>query len=90
MVLGVVWRRLGVENIQADPGQPSRPQRGQGGVQVQQAAAAAVDQDRLGPDAGQEALVDQVAGLGGQGHVQGQDVAGGSERLQVGAVEAGW
>lgn len=59
-----------VEHVQAYSGEPAGVQRVQGGVEVEQAAPAAVDEDRAGPQPAQELLVDQVAGLLGERHVQ--------------------
>ena len=63
VVQRVASGRLGVEHVQADPGQPAVRQRPPRGVGVDEPAAAAVDQDRARPDPGQERVVDQVAGL---------------------------
>ena len=81
--------RLGVEHVEADPGQAAAVERPVDGIGVHEPAAAAVNQDRARPDPGQEGVVDQVAGLAGQREMQGDDVATRREVSEVGGAHVG-
>ena len=81
---GVVLRRFGLEHIESHAAEPPGLKRCEGGVEVNQPAAAAVDQNRSWPYAIQKCLVDQVMGFFGQGYVQRQDVACRGELRYVG------
>mgnify|MGYP003557115052 CR=1 FL=1 len=81
---GVVLRRFGLENIKAHAGELPGLKPCEDGVEVNQAAATAVDQDRSWPYAIQKCFVDQVMVSFGEGYVQRQDVACRGELQHVG------
>lgn len=81
--------RLGVEHVQSDARQPARLQGGQGGVRVEQATPAAVDQDRSRLDTGQQPLVHEVPGALGERRVQGEHIARRGQFTEAGAGELG-
>ena len=61
--IGVVRRGLGLEHVEADPGELPGLQRGEGGVEVEQPAAAAVDQHGARLGAAEELAVHHVVVL---------------------------
>ena len=85
----VMARGFGVEDVQPDPAEPAVLQRRVDGVDVDESAAAAVDQDRPGLDVPEQLGPDQVMGGLQQRQVQGDHVAAADQVLQVGAADIG-
>jgi 4-hydroxy-2-oxoheptanedioate aldolase len=67
-------RRLMSEDVQRRGAQPAGAKRADQGILVHHVPSRDVDQDRTPAHASQPIRVDETTGLGGQGHVQGDDV----------------
>ena len=85
---GMVLRRFGIEDIEANAGEPPGLERCEGRIEVNQAAATAVDQNRSRPYAIQKCIVDQVMCFFGQGYVQRHDVACRGELRHVTSMQS--
>ena len=72
---GMALRRLGIEDIESHASEPPGLQRSGGRIEVNQAAATAVDQNRSRPNMIEKCIVDQVMCFFGQGYVQRHDIA---------------
>ena len=82
-------RGLDVEHVDGRFGQPALVEGGGDGGGVDEAAPGCVDQDRSGLDDGESGGVDQVAGLVGEGRVEGDVVGGGEQLVEIDELDAG-